>query len=181
MLQRYRVCPRTTPCLIELEENPKLVTIAASEYVKNEPALDREKIYCASENLFNYHYSLQSRLGYHLIKPIDDIILRLIEGGIPKRWRLLQIYENGWLNMNSSVITSLKINDKRSFNKIEDNRNEIISLNMDHFRGATFILLFGYTFSILIFILEILSKKIMKNTSNKFLLILIYFLDPQMY
>lgn len=153
----------------------------AHKLLKIDAQVDRTKIYCSGESLFNYHFSIQSRAGFQLIRKFDEIILRLIEGGICNRWMILQIYEKGLLNTNSSMTTTIKINEKRTFDKVQGEMDHLISLNTEHLGGAFFILFVGYCFALLMFVAEVVITKLLKRHLNKFTLILAHIIDPNGY
>lgn len=92
---------------------------------------------------------------------INDIILKLLEAGIPDKWMILQIYEMGLLNTNASLITQVKINEKRKFDKIGE-ADELISLSFDHLGGAFLILFIGNCLAFIVFLVEIFSKSFSK-------------------
>lgn len=177
MIKNFRICEKILPCLLKLYNNSKLVTIIQESFVKFEPTIDRTKIYCSKETLFSYYNSFRARGGFYLMPEIDKIILRLIESGIAMNWRLLQIHENEWLNTNSSEFTALKINDKRTFDEIQTNRDEIIPLNAEHIGGAIFIFVVGNLIAFIVFVCEILIKKCVTRKSNKILLMLVSIFD----
>lgn len=129
-------------------------------YVQYEPTFDRSRIYCSGERLFHYHVSFQSRSSFHLMPRIDELILRFAESGLTANWRVFQIYENELLDKNASEFTTLKINDRHSFDKHQNDNNEkIISLRLEHVGGAIFILIIGYSTAFIVFLAEILIAK----------------------
>lgn len=167
MISKFRICKSIHPCLLELYNNSKLVTIIQKSYAQFDPTIDRRKIYCSKETLFSYYNAFRTRGGYFLMPKIDHIILNLIESGIAMNWKLLQIHESGWLNENSSEFTSLKINDERTFATVQENRQKMISLNIEHIGGAIFILFVGNSIALVTFFSEILTRKFSTTNLNK--------------
>lgn len=150
------MCADIKPCLNELHTNSKLLVIVQSNYVRFAPTIDRSKIFCSTNNLYTFHISIRSRLGSHLISVFDNFILRLVEAGIPTNWRILQIYENQWINIDSSKMTGLKINEKVTFDR--ENKDNITALNIKHIGGAIIIFIIGNSLATIVFIIELLVK-----------------------
>lgn len=166
------------PYLLELYDNPRLAVIVQENYMKYEATIDRTKIHCTKQSLFNYHISMRSYMGFYLMPMINDMILILTEARIPKNWRLLQIYENGWINTNASQYTSLKFGKQNSFRKIEWNKNHMIPLTITHIDGAIVILIAGYIISFIIFLLEIFVKCMTQRYRLRLISYLDSILDP---
>lgn len=166
MSDKFRLCPTLTACLHELKDNPQLVVIMPYKYVHYYSDIDHSKIYCSSQNIFNYHFSLVSRYGYHLMPKINNLILRFSEVGLLQYYRIFQIYEKGLINTNSSKYTSIQINKQTSFDLKREQSDHIVSLNTEHLGGAIFILIFGYSIAIAIFILEIIVGIFAKKKRN---------------
>lgn len=153
--------------------------IAQEKYVRHEPQLDRSKIHCSPESLYNFHISLIARTGYHFMPVINQFILKSTQSGILRRWKTLQIYENGWINQNASQFTLLKIGEDRSFEgDLEHNNNKIISLDLQHIVGALFVLSIGYSIALTVFVMEITIKYLSKKMNGKLLSIFNSILDP---
>lgn len=91
----------------------------------------------------------------------DTFIQKLIEGCIIENWKILQIYENGWINVNSSLYTSLKVNEVIGLGDQQWITKDLVPLNMEHIRGAIFVLILGYVISLIIFLIEVLLKHYM--------------------
>lgn len=125
-----------------------------SQLVHDYLDIDHTKIYCSTENLFNYHFAMMSRFGYHLLPKINSVILQLSEAGLLENYRIFQIYENGLINTNASKYTSIRINRKASFDLKKDQSDDIVSLNSEHVGGAIFILIFGHSIASIVFIIE---------------------------
>lgn len=176
-MSRYELCTRGEICIKQLYDDPNVVVIVTSKYMQYDPSIDRSKVYCSRESLFNYHFSLKARSGYHLMPRIDEIILRLIEAGISAKWDILQIYEKKLINTNSSMYTSVKINEKRKFEKFLGNSNNLISLNVQHVGGAFLILFLGNSVAFVIFLSEIVVKKLSYRSSHAIMIFLLHVFD----
>lgn len=178
MVRNFRICKEVKTCLKELYNNSKLLMIIPEKYVQYETTIDRSKLYCSDERLVHYHVSIQSRAGFQLMPTIEQLILKFIEAGLCTNWRVFQIYEQKLINKNASEVTTFRINDKRTFDKIQGNRNDIFSLNIGHIVGALIFFVLGNLLALFIFLLEMIVIKFSKATTNRFVLILTYVMDP---
>lgn len=140
----------------KLYVNPKIVVIVPEKYVLYEPTIDRNKLFCSNEILFKYQLSMRTRYDFHLMPRMEVILSQLIEAGLDTKWEIFQIYENGWINVNSSALTGMKINDKHGYDRIEENADGLVSLNLDHIGGAIFIFVLGQIIAFAVFIFEII-------------------------
>lgn len=161
---------------MKLYENPQLAAVVQEKYVQYEPTIDRSKIFCTKQGLFNYHIALKSRFGYYFMPLFDEVVLRLIEAGIPRNWKVLQIYENKWINTNASQYTLLKFSKESGFIEIESNKEQMISLSLAHIQGAIVILMTGYNISMMIFLFEINVQRY--PIESRILHLLDFLLDP---
>lgn len=89
----------------------------------------------------------------------NEVILKLTESGILDKWLVLQIHDMGLLNTNSSLTTNITINVKRSFDKIQADTDELISLGVAHVGGAFLVLFMGCGLAFAVFIIEISMHK----------------------
>lgn len=179
ILKNYRNCTDIVACIEELYDNSKLIVIISNKFVRYEPTIEHEKIYCSGQVLFPYHYNLIARYGYHLMPKIDALLLRLTEGGLFLKTRVFEIYEKGWLNTNVSALTTIKINDDSMSSKIEEKSNQIISLNLSHFAGAFVIFMIGHSVALFTFMAELMVRRISTMYSNRFVSFSIFILDPR--
>lgn len=123
------------------------------------PNDDKSKINCGNEKLIVHLYNIQSRLAFHLMPKLDEVILRLTESGVLNKWMILQIHDMGLLNANASAITNMKMMGKDSFENIQGETDDLISLHIDHVGGAFLILLVGNGIALMIFVGEVIIHK----------------------
>lgn len=178
-MKNYRLCRDIIACVEELYDNSEIIVIISNTFVRYEPTIEHEKIYCSGQVLFPYQYNMISRFGSHLMPKIDEILLRLIEGGLFLKTRVFEIYEKGWLNTNVSALTKIKINDDSMPSKIEEKSNQIISLQLNHFAGAFMVFLIGHSVALFTFVAEVMVQRISTMYSNKFVSFSIFILDPR--
>lgn len=146
-------------CILKLSDNPNSAAIVTKNIVINDSEIDRTGIYCSNEKIFYYLFCVQSRIGFQLIPKLDEIILKLTESGILDKWMILQIYEMGLLNTNASLVTNVKINEKRTFDKLQGEMDELVSLSFAHIGGAFLIFFIGHGLALIVFVLEIFLHK----------------------
>lgn len=158
-MNNIQLCSNRDECFSNLYNNKKLIVICPHKAIALSTGIDRSKIYCSNERLFHYHFAIHARKGFQLLPKFNKIILQLVEAGIPSKWMILQAYEKGLINTNASKITKFKINEKRTFDKVQGDADELISLSFGHVSGACLVLVLGYSSAICAFIMEIRKVK----------------------
>lgn len=174
----FRVCRRIDLCVDELKTNSRLLVVAPSKLVRYNPRIDRSKVFCSFESIFQYHYSIQSRSGFHLMPKIDELLLRFNAAGLSStNWRVFQVYDKGLINTNSSKFTRMRVN-ALPFDVARYKSTNIMPLNIEHFGGAILILIAGFSSALIAFCLEIIAEKLSKKSSHKLVLLLAYIMNP---
>lgn len=151
-------------CFLEFHDTPNTVLFTGKKFMTNEPQHTRNGAYCSNERILFLSFCIQSRIGFQLMPKLDEVILKLTESGILEKWMILQVHDMGLLNTNSSRVTNIKINEKRTFNKIHGETDELVSLGIAHVGGAFLMLLIGYIFAFVTFVIEILLFRYTSST-----------------
>lgn len=155
-----RLCRDINTCLMELETNNKLAVAVSRVHAMNNPFILNSKIYCFSkhQHIYTYPLSIIAQRNFHLIPYINDILQKLVEFGLVEHW--VQKYRSTIIGSYYGHAEHFEY-DNDNNNEDDDKENEIdnviVTLSVEHMKGAFYILICGYTLACIIFIMECLT------------------------
>lgn len=109
----------------------------------NNPAISKSELFCftKSNNVYSFSVAMLAKRNFHLLTRMNTIIRRVVEFGLIEKWE-----------KEDDTVRQIRLERIRP-SESEDN---LIVLTVGHIGGALVILLFGWLFGILSFIVEIL-------------------------
>lgn len=162
-------CENVDECLERLQYDEYLAVASSRLHVKHNPVTTRRGLFCFSRenNVYAYSVAMTLKLDFELLESIDTIIANLFEFGLI----------NMWIKWDTSPTMKTLFAAART--KDNGNENGNVVLTIEHIIGAILIMLFGYIFAIIVFIVErVVHRKVQGGTDSKFILCLHKFLNP---
>lgn len=154
IVEHFEICKDIDQCLAEIAKDRFLAVAVSREHSENSPLMKKTNMFCftRTNNIYNFLVSILARRDHHILSRINRNIRGILEAGLLSKWQ--------GDSQRESDLQSTGPGE-------EDEDSGQIVLKVEHVQGAFFVTGIGLVVSFVVFLLEILSYKLLQKERFK--------------